>query len=209
MNNEWIKKLINESSGAISSEKFSSPEILQENSSDLARELENVLIQKNGFFLLEGAIHVYSDQQMINVNSVYFKDKYDDLLNGVIFFAQDIFAVQFCIKDNQVFSFNPETGFFDFIAKDFKGWVELLFVDPTISGVNIARKWSDVEKGLEFDERLVPIQLFMFGGEYKINNLKPHSLKNAIEIYHGNWYAVKDIPDGKEIKIDSYVGLED
>lgn len=62
-----------------------------------------------------------------------------------MFFAEDVFGGQFCIKDNQVYRFDPETGGLDVIADRnaiavrLRKWAPELAISPAkrerISGI--------------------------------------------------------------------------
>ncbi len=71
----------------------------------LVEDLINLLNKRNGFYGFESALHVFSvetDGEEIglidwNDNSLWI-DCYDDLARNAIFFAEDVFGGQFCIK---------------------------------------------------------------------------------------------------------------
>jgi len=91
----------------------------------LIEGLINLLNKRNGFYGFESALHVFpveTDGEEIglidwNDNSLWI-NCYDHLARNALFFAEDIFGGQFCIKEDGIFAFDPETGSFDYLAPD-------------------------------------------------------------------------------------------
>jgi hypothetical protein len=109
-------------------------------SRDLAQELENFYSLKNGFYAFESTLHVFPftlsgdvlSFQRWNSSDLWRKD-YPELGKDTYFFAEDVFGLQFCIKDNNIFVFDGEIcGRVKF--KGVKGsGRNMVFVQDTIS----------------------------------------------------------------------------
>jgi len=102
----------------------------------LVEDLINLLNKRNGFYGFESALHVFSvetDGEEIglidwNDNSLWI-DCYDDLARNAIFFAEDVFGGQFCIKKDGIYTFDPETSSFDYLAPDINEWCKNILED--------------------------------------------------------------------------------
>ncbi len=86
----------------------------------LGRELAELLRRKNGVYAFESALQVRPLQSevpplgLVEWNAPeLWKGEYIDDLDSVLFFAEDIFGCQFCIRGDQICSFDPETAFFE------------------------------------------------------------------------------------------------
>jgi hypothetical protein len=83
----------------------------------LGGALVSLLTAKNGFYAFESALHVFSSESssseigLTDWNaSELWKEEYQGLADGSIFFAEDIFGGQFCARMDGVYGFDPETG---------------------------------------------------------------------------------------------------
>jgi len=75
------------------------------------------LRQKNGFYAFESALHVFPIGTKDGVMDLEtwnhldtWRDTYDGLANGYLFFAEDIFGNQFCLQQDGTSGFEAETG---------------------------------------------------------------------------------------------------
>ena len=99
----------------------------------LVDELLELLNFKNGFYTFENALHVFGtgsdtkepDLRTWNEQSTW-RNEYDTLANDCIFFAEDIFGVQFCIFDDNIYIFDPETGDKSLFANNIEEWANLI-----------------------------------------------------------------------------------
>ena len=83
----------------------------------IANELAGLLMEKNGFYAFAAALHVFpweSHGAEIGLREWNSPDlwisKYQGMANGCLFFAEDIFGVQFCVDGGGICQFDPETG---------------------------------------------------------------------------------------------------
>jgi len=74
-----------------------------------AKELSELLRAKNGYFAFESALRVFSDRGSAsdpglvawNAADGWRKD-YDGMADGLVFFAEDVFGAQFCLRESEV-----------------------------------------------------------------------------------------------------------
>jgi hypothetical protein len=79
--------------------------------------LGSLLALKNGFYAFEGALHVLGEpggpagRGLVEWNSQrLWRGAYEGMADGAVFFAEDVFGVQFALRDEAVQTFDPETG---------------------------------------------------------------------------------------------------
>lgn len=131
----------------------------------------------NGGLYFKGSLHLYGFcksplfHSILEVNEV-FRREYGVIAEGKFLFGQDIFANQFAFAANGIVSINAESGDSDFLARDFKDWLELLSEDREyLTGINLQMDWESVKPRLQNDQRLCAKKPFVIGGEFTIDNL--------------------------------------
>jgi len=145
----------------------------------LIEDLINLLNKRNGFYCFESALHVFpveTDGEEIGL--IDWNDKglwiecYDDLARNALFFAEDVFGGQFCIKEDGIYTFDPETGAFDYLAPDINEWCKLILEDyEVLTGYPLANAWQKKYGSIPPGYRLVPKIPFVVGGEYEPDNI--------------------------------------
>lgn len=205
-----LDKILSNSSSPLSDK---SPEIsaqIRGLAGALADQLLEMLCQRNGFYSLESALHVFpthSSQCEIgicdwNENSLW-RNRYKNLANDCVFFAEDVFGGQFCIKDSRVYTFDPETGFLEYLADGIDSWAQVLINDyEVLTGYPLAHQWQIKNGQIPAGKRLLPKLPFILGGEFEIDNLY---LADAVKgmISRANIAnQIKDLPDGAKIKFN-------
>ena len=81
----------------------------------------------------------------------------ENIVDGLYFFAEDIFGNQFCISKGGICFFDAETGNTDAIADNFSEWSELIFRKYNYwTGYSIAHDWQEENGSLKADSRLIP-----------------------------------------------------
>ncbi|WP_140216091.1 hypothetical protein [Pseudomonas oryzihabitans] len=75
----------------------------------LADQLLEMLTIRNGFYTLENALHVFpssSTEEEIGLHEwndpQLWRNGYEDAVTNCLFFAEDVFGGQFCVKENNV-----------------------------------------------------------------------------------------------------------
>jgi hypothetical protein len=93
------------------------------------QELLALLSQRNGFYAFESALHVFPlgsragviDLETWNTQTLW-RFEFGDLADGLLFFAEDIFGMQFAIRGDRIYSFDPETAEVEFLADSISQW---------------------------------------------------------------------------------------
>jgi hypothetical protein len=175
-------------------------------------ELGALLSKKNGFFLFNAGVDVFraGDQgmgpELLHWNeAATWKDTYDGLADDYFCFGQDIFGVQFAIKDNaEVVSFDPESARVKPIGDSLEAWAAWLLDDPDVRGAaSFARAYQDERGVLEVDQRLVPRQFFVGGGGYDFDNFVVRDAATAMRIRGPVAQQVHRLPEGATIRLSA------
>jgi hypothetical protein len=180
---------------------------LLDNWGSLGRELAEMLGRKNGFYAYEAALLVrpFRSHQpplgLMEWNSPeLWKAEYDDDLDRVLFFAEDVFGCQFCIRDDQICTFDPETAIFEPMSTSLVSWAGELISDYAFhTGFPLAHAWQDRNGSLQPGDRLLPATPFVCRGKFEIENL------NAIGEVEGMSFRgflannIRDVPDGGQV----------
>lgn len=146
----------------------------------LPGELAALLAHTNGFTVFNTGVQVFHagaeglgpELGAWNAEETW-RHTYGPLTDGLFFFAQDLFGVQFAIEDGRrVRVFDPETGERTTIGAGLDDWAEWLLAEPDERGARaFAKRWQDTHRVLDHDERLLPRTLFVLGGGYDYDNL--------------------------------------
>lgn len=171
-------------------------------------ELEHLYGQKNGFLAFDHALRVFPavpashDLSLNRWNSPrLWRDAYGDLADGPLFFADDIFGGQFCVRQGHIFAFDPETAAFEFLAQDLEGWARVILSDIDFrTGRPFARDWQAMHGPLEPTQRLVPKRLFMLGGTFELENFYVLDAVQAMRFRGEVAYQTHDLPDGAQVR---------
>lgn len=175
----------------------------------LVHDLINLLNKRNGFYGFESALHVFPFETVgdeiglidWNENSLWI-DCYDNLAHNAIFFAEDLFGGQFCIKENGIYAFDPETGSFDYLAQDIDEWCKTILEDyDVLTGYPLANAWQKRHGSIPVGHRLVPKMPFVAGGEYESDNLYLEKSTVAMKARAHIALQIRDIPDGSNIQL--------
>jgi hypothetical protein len=145
----------------------------------LGRELLELLAERNGFYAFESALFVRplsfagSPLGLVQWNDDnLWRHAYETDFSGVLFFAEDIFGNQFCVRQDGISSFEPETGEFQPIADTLSSWASWIVEDYRVrTGWPLAREWQLQYGALEAGQRLLPKKPFVLGGEFALGNL--------------------------------------
>jgi hypothetical protein len=173
-------------------------------------ELTTLLKEKNGFFAFEAALRVFPagdaacSYGLDDWNSLdLWRCGYGELAEGLLFFAEDIFGTQFCLKEGKVYSFDPETADLTFVAKTIDEWAGKILKDYSLlTGYPLAHEWQ-VENGpLEPRNRLMPKTPFVLGGEFSIDNLVSIDGARSMRCRANLARQIHSLPDGTQIKFE-------
>ena len=135
--------------------------------------------------------------------SALWKNGYGTELGSSLFFAEDIFGGQFCIRNGAVSYFEPETGEFTAVAATVEDWARWILEEPEVrTGAPIAQAWQRKHGPLKPGKRLLPSVPFVLGGQYEIGNLY------EIEDVEGMCFRasiasqLNGVPDGATVELD-------
>ena len=205
-----LEKLISSASTSLSERKPEIPNQLIALAGSLGVDLLALLQQRNGFYALESALHVFpshSSQQEIGLvdwnENALWRNEYKGLADDCLFFAEDVFGGQFCIKDGKVYTFDPETGALDYLADDIEGWAQAIVSDyEVLTGYPLAHQWQEQNGQLPAKKRLLPKLPFVAGGEFVLDNLYLADAVEGMRFRADIANQIKDLPDGAQIKFD-------
>lgn len=207
--NTKLKQLISISSKALCDAEPKISEGLLSQSGVLGNQLIEMLQNKNGYYAFESALHVFPagckstgiDIEEWNSSNSWRKE-YGDSLQGYIFFAEDIFGVQFALCPSGIRKFDPETGEFEDFAPDIEMWAAMILEDYNYeTGYQLAHDWQSQNGSLPMGKRLLPKIPFVLGGAYEIENLYATDALNGMLFRAYIWRQIRDLPDGKQVKL--------
>lgn len=171
-------------------------------------ELQGFYAKQNGFLAFGRALRVFPavlPADLLSLNRWnapwLWRHTYGALAKDLLFFADDIFGGQFCIKQSKVFSFDPETGELEWLADDLDGWAARVLAETDyVTGRPIALEWQENFGVLDAAQRLIPTLLFMFGGEYSIANLTAKDAVTGMLIRGPIAKKTQHLPDGAKLR---------
>jgi hypothetical protein len=165
---------------------------------------------KNGFYAFEGALHVLPSSSTAreyglmkwNASDLWRAD-YQGLADRCFFFAEDVFGTQFCLHNDCVMSFDPETGEKEFIASDVDEWASrILDGYDLLTGHRMAHEWQIRHGVIPIGERLIPKVPFVLGGAFAVDNLFPLEAAKSMRSRANLAVQIKTLPDGSEIEFE-------
>lgn len=203
-----LEKLISIGSDAICSGPPAGDESVLRVFGHLGDELLNLLRLRNGFYAFESALHLFpcgpaeNDIPLITWNSSeLWRNEYGSLADAMLFFGEDAFGNQFCIRGNRICTFEAETGNVEVIAKSFEQWGKEILDDfRVLTGHPLMHEWQTQHGALPVGKRLMPRTPFVLGGEYKVENLYALSSVSAMKTRGNLAVQIKDLPDGAQIE---------
>lgn len=207
-----IEKLISIGSGALASVPIKALPSPAGVSSARYEELSGALLQKNGFYAFESALHVIpAPAQTVNAGEIdlvrwnapdLWRFEYEDLTDGLFFFAEDVFGVQFAIDGDRIVSFDPESGEIGFAADDIERWAEAILADYSqLTGYPVAHEWQEAHGALQCGKRLLPKVPFVLGGAFAPSNLVAVDAVEGMRYRGDLWRQIRDLPDGTQVQL--------
>ena len=203
-----MKKLAGVGSGALGA----APSIAQlaRSFGDHAASLLAPLLRlKNGFYAFESALHVFPDvtaggeRGLLEWNATeLWRGEYAGMADGAVYFAEDVFGAQFCVREHAVCTFDPETGEFETIARDLDEWATAVLDEYSLlTGFPLAHEWQTQHGMLPAGSRLVPKQPFVLGGEFALENLHALDAVKGMKFRADIAVQVRDLPDGASVEL--------
>lgn len=173
------------------------------------RDLLQLLNHKNGFYAFESALHVfpagckdsYIDLESWNRPDSW-RERYGSVTAPYLFFAEDIFGVQFGLNENGIYKFDPETAEVEDLAADLDEWARRILADYEYeTGHPLAHEWQAQHGPLALGKRLLPKVPFVLGGTYELDNLYAADALKGMEFRADMWKQIKDLPDGTQVRM--------
>lgn len=207
---QWIDKLIKLAGPALHPGQPLASDVLLQLAGRRGPELAAFLSKRNGFYAFEGALHIFPTAGDTVEKSIEFwnkedtwKDAYSDFAKDCLFFGEDAFGVQFCIKNNHIYTFDPETGELTFIAETLDEWAKLVVENYNeLTGYSLAHDWQRINGGLPPGKRLVPVTPFVLGGEFAVVNLIALDAVESMKYRADVAKQLTDLPDGAQVTIN-------
>lgn len=207
---KYTEKLISISSSPLNQEKGNISPGLLVMAGSIGKELEELLSKKNGFFAFESALRFFpteSSNQSIGLNAwnseSLWRSLYSDLAEECLFFAEDIFGGQFCIKNNSIFSFDPETGALEEMGSSIEQWSQELLNEYNLwTGFSLAHEWQAKHGKLSHELRLMPKIPFVCGGEFCLDNLTAINAISGMKTRANLALQILNMPDGAQIEFN-------
>jgi hypothetical protein len=165
-------------------------------------DLAELLAQRNGFYAFEGALHVFSSEELAHWNEpALWRSEYGDLIAAdCVFFAEDLFGNQFARVGDAVVTFDAETARCEPAGPNLSAWIADLMRDHRVmTGWPLAHEWQVANGPLPAGKRLVPKQPFVTGGEHVRTNLYLADAVAAMRFRGSLARQIADVPDGARI----------
>lgn len=204
-----IEKLLSRSSESLAAEPVAMPEFLQ--ALALGPELFQMLQQKNGFYAFEAALHVFplttnpgTGLEAWNAASLW-RNEYEDLADGLLFFGEDILQDQFCLSQTEkgVLRFHAETGRTTLMADSVESWAGVILSNfRKETGWPFVHEWQEKNGPLPLGKRLLPKTPFFLGGEYKIDNLWAGNPLEGMRLKGDLAMQTRRLPEGAKVKLN-------
>jgi len=203
-----LKKLLLNASAPLSQHVPNATESVCALAGSLTNDLFRMLHSCNGFYAFESALHVFpshSSHQEIGLDDwnkeFLWRDAYEGFCDGCLFFAEDVFGGQFCIKNEKIYTFDPETGSLDYLAEDIEGWAKAILDDyEVLTGYPLAHQWQIQHGALPSKKRLLPKIPFVAGGEFVLENLYLADIVKGMKFRAFFANKIKNLPDGSQIE---------
>jgi hypothetical protein len=207
-----IEKLLSIATSANSLAKMPNMVNLAKHSDSLVEELSRMLFRKNGFYAFEASLHIFSWDDSMSQDGNFglqawneralWRDCYDGLTDGLLFFAEDIFGGQFAIRENEVIFFDPESGDIEVLAKSIEDWAAKILLNyPELTGYPLAHSWQAINGPISRGKRLLPKIPFILGGDYEVNNLFAVDAVKGMRYRGELWKQLRDLPDGAQVRL--------
>tara|TARA_B100001093_G_C26697183_1_gene957418 strand:- start:133 stop:765 length:633 start_codon:yes stop_codon:yes gene_type:complete len=205
-----LKKLISIGSSPLGDPYLMKRELPLNRSSTLHKELFEILSIKNGFYAFESALlfrPVLSSHGVLSIDawnkSSLWRNTYQIPLKEMLFFAEDLFGGQFAICEDEIVSFDPETGEIETIADTFEGFAKEIMSDyDYFTGYSLAAAWQKSNGVIEPGVRLMPKQLFVLGGDFESSNL--YKINDIKGMKSRGFFATKlaEVPEGGQVSFE-------
>jgi hypothetical protein len=122
---------------------------------------------------------------------------------GLVFFAEDLFGLQFGTEGESVFSFNPESAQTVKMSESLTEWGDKVVSGYSyMTGYPLAHEWQVCNGRLPVGHRLIPKIPFVAGGPFDVQNLVLVESGAAMRYWGEFACAVAHVRDGEQFKLD-------
>lgn len=174
---------------------------------DAGDEWCELLNHVNGFYAFESALHVFpsgtTERMSVerwNKRNLW-RQNYEDLADGLLFFAEDVLGGQFAFAEDGVCAFDPETGAREVVAEDLEHWAEAIIDDcEVLTAYPLAHDWQRRHGPLAPGQRLVPATPFFAGGEFDVENLYAIDAVQGMRARGAVALQIRGLPDDAKIR---------
>lgn len=185
------------------------PRDLLEFAGPLSIELVELLQLRNGFFAFESALHVFHSGASASEPSIedwnaasLWRSHYAGTADQCLFFAEDAFGFQFCVRDDSIQFFDPECGRFQPLADSLESWAAQLLADYEYwTGFPLAHEWQLKNGRIPPANRLSPAIPFILGGEFKADLLHAIDSVELMRFRADLLRQTKHLPDGTTVRL--------
>jgi hypothetical protein len=163
----------------------------------------------NGGYFFDRALEVfpigtshYTEIRQWNDAAGWRKD-FDQDLNGIVFFAHDLFCFQYGVLAGAVVRLNYETGEVESLAPDLQAFLELFLGDcDYYSGFSLLEDWEEENGPLPMGQRLFAKKPFVLGGDWEVCNLWASAPLPVLSFRAFIAKHIKGKPDGTKVSIN-------
>jgi hypothetical protein len=167
-----------------------------------------VLAERNGFYAFVSALHLLpltADDTAMDLRrwneETLWRNDYGDLAEGCLFFAEDVFGGQFCLKDESVHVFDPETGSLEVLGNTLDDWAaKILSEHDVLCGTSLAQGWQETHGMLAAGKRLAPKVPFVAGGTFELRNLYVAEPVEAMRFRGRLATQIRGLPEGAKVR---------
>jgi hypothetical protein len=174
--------------------------------SAILRDLALLLSLKNGFYAFESALHVRpigGPGGILQWNMEAWRENYGNEVTGLVFFAEDIFGMQFALDREHVTSFDPETGDLIYFAGSLEEWARRLLQDPDLhTAYPLAHEWQLRNGPLPARMRLAPRIPFVLGGSFDVDNLHAINESKGMHLRSELALQIRNLPEGAQVSYE-------
>ncbi len=171
-------------------------------------DLKKLLTMHNGFFALENALWVFSDESLLNLPGHNHPEiqkwarSYPKTGGVVHAFAVDAIGYPFFTSNQGILRMDLETGKFVRVAMDLEGWAARILKEYSrLTGWRLCHDWQDANGPLPVGYRLFPKMPFVGGGKETVENMAAAPMIEVISFYQDLAAQIRDMPDGGQIEI--------
>lgn len=172
-----------------------------------ARALAPLLLERNGFYAFDDALHLLAlgatdEIDCLAWNLQPWRREYSRAIKDVFFFAEDAFANQYGVENQDIIRLDPETGAIDKLGNGLEAWAAAILDDSRwLTGWPMVHQWVAANGPIPRGMRLTPTIPFVLGGEYAISNLHMAPVSESVGMRADFYRQTKHLRDGDRVKI--------